>query len=376
MDKIFIEGVAHGGMGIGKIKGKVTFVHNALPNEIVYVEIIEDKKDFSIAKAINFEKTSKHRVEPKCEYYEKCGGCDFQHIAYDYQLKLKADILRSIFKRISKIDINDIKVVESKDIFHYRRRVKFQCAGKRWGLFQKKSKNPVVIEHCKIADKAINEFISGNDCIKKEIVLSDDNVVNKKESVLNLSDVVDNLYLIYEYGSFVQVNRDINLKMVKTVVDSIRQKNVNRVFDFFGGIGNFSIPLAAYGINVVSFDSNKGAVKSFNRNAKGLKLTNIAKSIRKNLIKPFDIDIKPPDCVILDPPRAGAKKVVEYIDRNKPEYVLYVSCEPSTLARDLITLKDSYIIEKVTLFDMFPQTHHFETLVELKFDQNKNGSLY
>ncbi len=370
MDRIFIEGIAHGGMGIGRINGKITFIHNALPEEIVFAEIIDDKKDFSIAKAVKFEKTSKHRVEPKCEYYEKCGGCDFQHIAYDYQLKLKADILRSIFKRIAKIDIgvDDIEVAASKDIFHYRRRVKFQCVGKRWGLFQKGSRKPVVVEHCKIADKAINEFISSNDCINKETVLSDDNVVNKKESVLNLSDVVDNLYLIYEYGSFVQVNRDINLKMVKTIVDSIRQKKVNKVFDFFGGIGNLSIPLAAYGINVVSFDSSKSALDSFNRNTKRLKLTNTAKSIRKNLTKPFNIDIEPPDCVILDPPRAGAKSVIEYIDRSKPKYVLYVSCEPSTLARDLIILKDSYIIDKVTLFDMFPQTHHFETLVELKLD--------
>jgi len=368
MDKIFIEGIAHGGMGIGKINGKIIFVHNALPGEVVYARIIEDKKDFFIAKAVKFEQISEHRVKPKCEYYENCGGCDFQHVDYDYQLSLKASILRSIFKRISKIDIgaNNVEIVASKDVFHYRRRVKFQCVGKRWGFFQKESKNPIVIERCQIAKEAINEFISNNDCINKEIVLSDDNVVNKKESILNLSDVVDNLYLTYEHGSFVQINKDVNLKIVKTVVDSVRRKGIKRVFDFFGGIGNFSIPLATYGINVVSFDSSKSAVKSFNNNVKRLKLTNIAKSVRKNLAKPLNFSIEPSNCVILDPPRAGAKRVVEYIAKNKPKYVFYLSCEPSTLARDLIMLKDSYIIDKVTLFDMFPQTHHFETLVELE----------
>ncbi len=365
MNKILIEDITHGGAGLGKIEGKIVFVEGALPGEIVFVEIVEDRKDYSIARVVEFEKTSNSRVKPACEYYGLCGGCDMQHAEYNCQVYLKKRILASTLKRIGGIDIENIYTVPSKKAFNYRRRVKFKCKGTNWGFYRKKSRDVVSVEYCFLSEDKINEYIKNSSCIDREIVLSDDNKINRDEMFLDLSEVVEGLYLTFGYGDFVQVNRDVNIKLVKMLVESIKDKGIKTVFDFFGGIGNFSLPLAASGVNVVSFDSNRHAVLSFNKNAGKFGLNRFAKSFVKNLIRPFNINTPPPQCVILDPPRTGAKRVIEYIINHKPEYVFYISCEPSTLSRDLKNLKDYYIIKKVILLDMFPQTHHFETLIEL-----------
>ncbi len=366
--ELIVEDISHGGHGVGRINSKVVFIKKALPGEILSVEIVEDKKDYSIANIVEIKSASKFRAKPVCKYYNLCGGCDFQHIDYLYQVELKKKILASVLRRIGNIEVDNIQVEECEHTFNYRRRVKFHCEGKKWGFFKERSNSVVTVKSCAIADNAINEYIKTKNCSKKELVVSDNGSVNAKIMFLDLSDVIPNLYLTYEYGSFVQVNRLINLKIIKAIVDNVKRCGAGSVFDFFGGIGNFSLPLAVSGIDVVSFDSNSKSVNSFNRNATRLNVSKTAKSVRKNLNRPFvyDYEGRLPRCFVLDPPRAGAKNIVNYIVENKPEYVLYISCEPSTLARDLRILNKCYTIKKVTLFDMFPQTHHFETLVNLE----------
>ncbi len=370
MNKIFIENIAHGGYGIGRIDGKIVFVEGALPKEELYINIFDNRKDYSVAKIVDILRASKYRIKPKCPYYGECGGCDFQHMEYDYQIELKKRIFVSTFNRIGNIDIKtgDIQTETSDCIFNYRRRVRFRCKGAWWGFLRKRSRDIVTVESCFIADKKINEYVRSGSCVDKEIVLSDDGLINKKNAFLDLTDVAKGLYLYYKYGSFVQVNRNINIKMIKVMSEEIRDKKIESVFDFFCGIGNFSLPLAVLGVNVAGFDSNKQAIDSFNGNAERLKVSKTAKAFVRNLNKPFlhPYKLHMPQCVILDPPRAGAKYVVKYLVEKRPQYVFYISCEPSTLARDLRILSNYYTMEKIVLFDMFPQTHHFESFVVLR----------
>ncbi len=365
MYRVSIENFAHNAKGIAKINGKIVFVSYALPNEIVDIDIVSQKKDYSIANLIDIKKPSKERIEPICKYYGLCGGCDLQHANYSYQLELKKFILKQTIKKIAKFDFNDIVVVASKNPFYYRRRVKFKCIGKEYGFNKKKSNEDVLIDRCVIADEAINDYISKNRCKNYEILVDDKGLINPKKGFLDLSFIKDGLYINYSPKAFVQVNRYINIKMIEALIDMVKKEHCSFVLDFFGGIGNFSIPLAAIGCDVVNLEYNKSALNSFKDSARMLNLSSKLKSKRINLFMPFNLKEKP-DCVVLDPPRSGAKRVMSYILNSKPKTVFYFSCEPSTLARDISSLLSLYDVEKMFLFDMFPQTHHFETLVKLK----------
>jgi 23S rRNA (uracil1939-C5)-methyltransferase len=366
MDKVIIENFAHNGYGVTHINNRVVFVENALPSEVVDIEIIQKKKSYYIAKAKNIVESSPFRVDPKCPYYGKCGGCDFQHIDYSYQLELKKNVLINILKRIGGIEYQNIDIISSNKSFNYRRRAKFQCNEKEWGFYKKESKDIVDISQCCIVDNAINDYIKQNSCSPEEIAVDDRGKINSKTMVLDFSFIKENLYLTYKSGAFVQVNKYINRELIKTVVDEVKKENIESLVDFFGGVGNFSIPLAALGIKTVNVDIDKKALYSFRKNLQRLSLDGIAKAKRANLNKTIDIDLDAAESVLIDPPRSGAKSVVQYILRIKPEFVFYISCEASTISRDLNLLKKDYLIEKVVLFDMFPQTHHFESFVKLK----------
>ncbi len=365
MYKVEIDGFVHNGKGVGRINGKIVFVECALPGEIVNVRTVKEKKDYISAEIVDIESRSQYRIEPKCPYYGACGGCNLQHVQYEYQLELKKGVLKNVLKRIAKIETDDIETVASDRVFNYRRRMKFQCKEKQWGLFKRYSREFIGVHGCAIADERINEYIKTTECHSMEIIVSDNGNINQKNMVLDLSSIKDGMYITYRNSSFVQVNREINLKIIKTLIGEIIQDGIENVFDFFGGIGNFSIPLAAMGVNVSNFEIDKKAIDSFLKNVKRLGLENRAKAFRKDLSKNFDFEYKFPECVVLDPPRSGAKSVVRYILKHKPDSVFYISCEPSTLARDLKILKKDYLIKKIVLFDMFPQTYHFETFVKL-----------
>ncbi len=365
MSVVKIEGFAHNAKGIAFIDKKVIFVDKALPGEIVDIEITQEKKDYAAAEIKDIIEISKYRKHPECLYYGICGGCDFQHAEYDYQLKLKKDVLKNILKRIGNIEIDNVEIVASNKEFNYRRRAKFHCLNEKWGFLKEKSSHAVEITGCSIVENGINGYIKNNKCTNKEIILSDNGRINPKNIILNLSEIREGLYLTYRAGAFVQVNADINIKVIKKLISEIEKEGINSVLDLFGGIGNFSIPLALFGKDITNVEIDKKALDSFVKNVKRLGLEKKAKAVRKNLNKDFELDIKKPECVIIDPPRSGAKIAIKYLTKIKPEFIFYVSCEPSTLARDLKELKNDYIIKKVALFDMFPQTHHFETFVKL-----------
>jgi len=363
--EVKIESFAHNGFGVGKLNGKVVFVDFVLPDENVLVEKFFENKDYIKAHPVKIIEASRFRVNPKCQYYGVCGGCDMQHIDYEYQLKLKKRVLVNTLRRIAKVEIGDVEVVKSKDDFFYRKRASFKCSDKDWGFYKKNSRDFVKIDRCAIIDENLNRFISSNECIGDGIEVDDFGHINAKKMLLNLNSIKEGLYIKYQRGDFTQVNKDVNLSLIETVKSNIMKDDIGSVVEFYGGIGNFSIPLLLEGLRVANVELNASSIKSFKNNVKRLGLEDSAFSFRRDLN--YNIDIPGNyDCALLDPPRTGAKKVVKWILKEKPKFVFYISCEPSTLSRDLKNLQNLYKIDFIKIFDMFPQTHHFETMVKMQ----------
>ncbi|WP_442905304.1 class I SAM-dependent RNA methyltransferase [Hippea sp. KM1] len=246
--------------------------------------------------------------------------------------------------------------------FGYRKRVDFSCLKGRWGFLKKGSSEFIGIDRCLLADDAINDYIKNNSCMRKtRIEIDDKGRINQKQMYL---DIGVGKPLTYRLGAFSQINRNINIKLIERITSIAKQTNSKTAIEFFCGIGNFTIPLSLNQISITALEWDKNAVLSLKDNIKAFGIKNIAIQ-RANLMQPFRINTEF-DLAILDPPREGARYVAEWLRRRKVNWIIYVSCEPSTLARDLFMLKESYTIESVELFDMFPQTHHIETLVLLK----------
>ncbi len=364
--RLKINGFANGAYGTGMLNGKIVFVENALPNEVVDIEITQEKKGFIKAVATEILKPSEYRTKPECPYYLTCGGCDLQHASYEYQLKLKQDVFVSTLKRIGKIELNEIpEIIPSEKQWYYRRRVDFKCRNGKWGFYKKSTNQFTPIRECKIANEGINEFIRNNRCFKYMRVQVDDyGNINTDEMMLNLNLEQP---LFYKKDAFTQINREINLKIIRDLLSEVSTINPSNILELFCGIGNFTIPLAKKGYKIYAVELDLPAISSLKRNVSNFDLKNVS-IIRKNLFEPFKIK-GGFDLVILDPPREGAKEVARWLLKKNVKHVIYISCDMATLSRDLNIIKNKYTLEKIKLYDMFPQTHHVESMTVLKLNK-------
>lgn len=410
--KLKIEKLIYGGYGLARTDEKVVFVKAGVPGDEVDVEIAEEKKSFDIAYINNILEPSKHRVDPQCEYFGKCGGCQWQNIDYQYQLKAKEQILKESIQKIAGINDFEIEpIVPSQNKYSYRNRVTLHIDtvnGKHiLGFKEEKSHKLVSIEQCTISSdnisnlvQKISKLITGYDAKKfpfEKIFISDigkipalslspkknssESEVNSlfyklKERIQGIDISIDNkeeknfefkvlgLKFISSPSVFAQGNSIINEQLIKTLIKWADLKKNENVMDLYCGYGNFSLNIARKVKQVLSIDNNKKAIKFAIKNAK-------LNSIRNCIFEDWDVNKylqrhKPKenqDLVILDPPRTGAKEIIKSIINIKPKKILYVSCNPTTLARDLKELITAgYKLKKIQPFDMFPQTFHIESL--------------
>ena len=376
------------GRGITYYNDKIVFVNNALPNEDVDIFITLDKKKYSVANVTKYNKISNSRIEPKCKYYGICGGCQLEHISYSDEVDYKTNYLNDIFKSVGvKIE----RIVTDND-YNYRDKITLKvnkCIG-----FNKINSNDIIsIDKCMIADNLINDKIKylkliDTTNIKEVIIKSFD---NKSMLVLNGSNPVDiskiskyfdtiyiNNKLVSGYriiatinnikyyiapNGFFQVNISIAEKMFKYIKEICVNKKAERILDLYCGCGSISLFIADSVKYVYGIELNKESIKDANDNKELNNITNVDFSCdTTDNIK----DITSFDTIIVDPPRSGlSKKVINKLLSSKIKNIIYVSCDPITLKRDLIYLKDKYNIESITTFDMFPNTYHVENVVTL-----------
>lgn len=394
---IEITDLSHNAKGIGKLNEKIVFVDGAVPGDIVNIKIIKDKKRYIDAKISNIIKKSSLRTKSPCPYFDKCGGCDLLNLSYENQLKFKYDKICNIINKYlnKKIKINNI--VSSNSNFNYRNKVTFQVKEKL-GFYGNNSYNIVEIDKCLISNEIINNSIkylkkldlkdiskiicrtNGNDLM----VIIETN--NDKLNIDCIKDISSSIYLkikdkyklIYgdEYiietigefkylvspDSFFQINLDVCEKLYSKVREYVgTNKNV---LDLYCGTGSIGI-FVNENNNVLGIEINKSATLDANKNKEINNTHNINFICGDSGKKIYNIDFKP-DVIIVDPPRAGLDDIaVQNIIKLGSKQIIYVSCDPMTLARDLNYLSENYNIDEITPFDMFPNTYHVECVCSL-----------
>ena len=410
------------GQGICKADGLVIFVKGMILDEEADVKIIADKKNLAFAIIDKMIKPSKYRIESKCPISYKCGGCDYRYIDYHYQLKLKKDVLVNTFKQ--GYIINDI--IEDDDPYYYRNKVQIPVREQKMGFYRKFSNDIVEFDDCLIESKIANEIIRDlkpllidlkidkyfrhilikhaqkTDEVMIGFIVNDFNfpnlskvtdfLVNKytniKSIILNLNNketnviLGDNEKLIYgrdyiydEYDgirvklslkSFYQVNYKQMLKLYSKIKEFARLKDSDEVLDLYSGIGTIALYLARFVKHITGVEIVEAAVLNAKDNARMNGIDN-ADFILADASKGMDEYIKNKNVVIVDPPRKGiSKELIDSFIKNKIERIVYVSCNPATLARDLELLEDYYTIGEIQPVDMFPFTTHVECVVSMQ----------
>jgi tRNA/tmRNA/rRNA uracil-C5-methylase (TrmA/RlmC/RlmD family) len=362
-----ITDIAFGGEGVARLNDFVVFVPFVLPGETVEVEITEVKKRFAHAKLISVLEPSPHRVSPSCRYFGECGGCQYQHMDYAAQLEVKRKQIVDLFQRVGRVPANAIEpVLPSPQAYGYRDKIMVRSQwdkfkrGLNIGFLRADNRLVVDVEECKIAEPALNEQLKqarahppprGGFKVVLRIVPEDWEIPP---------------------DSFFQSNLFLLPKLVEAVRECLRQSGARFLIDAYCGVGFFSIGLADLVERFVGVESDRRAVVAARNNAKRRQLTNgeycagLVEDQLSDLLTRFD---RNKTAVILDPPRAGCPPtVLNLLRETKPVQIVYVSCKPDTLARDLNILCGEGVFEvrRVVPLDMFPQTQHVECVTDLR----------
>ncbi len=395
-----IEKLDHFGRGIINIDGKTIFVENAYIGDEVCVEIIKQKKNFSIARVKEYVKYSDLRKKDYCKY--SCGGCDILELLYKEQLKFKEDKVQDILKRYLKEDIKVNKIIYDKDL-NYRNKITLHVKNNKIGLYKKESNEIVEISNCSLVDDKINKlidrlrlFISKNPNNISEIIIKttyyneamiifNGEIANKLvlkefndiESIFINDLCLKNRFIkdrIGEYDfylskdSFFQVNKFNTVNLYNEVKRLIKERHINDVLDLYCGVGTIGIYISKYVKNVIGVEVVEDAICSAYENKKLNNINNI--EFRCCKVEDCINEFKDIDLIIIDPPRSGlSKSVINSIVTINPRYIIYVSCDIMTMVRDLNLLNDNYQINEFTPVDMFPNTSHCESVCILERDK-------
>lgn len=397
MNEVKIEKFDNQGRGICYVDSKITFVPNTLPGEIVNIKITKESKKYNEAIVTDYLSVSKNRVESPCPYFSICGGCELLHSKYEDTIKYKKEKLENIISKYANIKSN-IEVIPSDNILSYRNKITLKIINKKIGYYKSSSHNLIEIEKCLLAEPAINSFISDIKYLEiknGEIVIrsnynnelliwikTKDNInpdVNYLKQHHKIAGIVINENSFYGDTSFIEI---INHQLFTVSYDSFFQINryiCSKIFDLINNhIDNNEIILDLYcGVGTLGINASKNAKKAFGieivKNAVLNAITNSKINKRDNIFYMLgDVSECLPkikdkvDTIIADPPRAGLDKITKNTIINfKPSKIIYVSCDPMTLARDLKELSVYYNVIDLKGLDMFPFTQHIESFVVL-----------
>lgn len=385
------------GRGISYINNKVTFIDKVVPEDIVEVELTKEKKKYNEAKLIKIIKPSPLRIDAKCPYFSKCGGCQFQNITYENTIKYKKEKIVNIFSK-HKISIFP-EVITNISSYNYRNKITLKVNNYKIGFYINKTHNLVEINKCLLANPAINASIplikrfnicNGEVTIRcnqnAEILIvinSQDNLnidTNYLKSKIKLVGIVvnnktyygenslfermNNLLYKISYDSFFQVNPFIASQLFQIIGDNIDSSD--KVLDLYCGVGTLSLMAAKKAQKVLGIEVVPNAIINalFNARINDLNNTQFVINDASTAISKINPDFNK---IIVDPPRSGlTKNIIDVLLKIKPDEIIYVSCDPQTLVRDFTLLSSIYEIKKSYILDMFSYTYHIECVCLLK----------
>jgi 23S rRNA (uracil1939-C5)-methyltransferase len=417
VETIEVTGIAAGGAGVGRLPdGRVTFVHRTAPGDVAEVEVVESRRRWTRSRLVRLLDPSPVRREAPCPHYDRCGGCTIEHLRYEAQLEAKRGIAGDALQRIGKLEVEPPPVAPSPSELRYRNRVSFTLRRGRDGVvagFHALEEPDVLVDirDCLLPEPALagawaalrdawgpeaRRLPSGEELRVTLRTTAAGAVTVAVEGGYapgrphELLDAVPELVAVWhrpdsadehrrlagqaavaeqwsedevELGGdvFLQVNREAAVELEAYVLERVRRTDPDRVVDGYCGVGLYARRLGRDGVDVVGIELHPAAVREAERGAPGSRF--LAGRVEDRLPEAL-----PADVVILNPPRAGlAAAVPEQLSAaGSAARVLYVSCDPATLARDLKRLKGSHRVVGVRSFDLFPQTAHVETVVELE----------
>ena len=421
-----IDGVTHDGRGIAAVEGKKVFVAGALAGENVRFIRRKRRRNFDEAELLEVLKPSPNRVEARCAAYGRCGGCSLQHVSGDEQRDIKFGTLKDNLQRIGKVEPGEWLQPLAGDEWHYRRRARLavkDVPGKGRVLVGFRERHaPFVtdMQRCEVISKPVDDLIEplsefiGQLSISARLpqieVAVAENAIALVFRVLDPPSDADmecfrtfgkqhdvrvwlqpggldslqlawpesdpgsltytlpeyNIEIAFEPIDFVQVNGDINRRMVHTAIDRLAPGPEDRVLDLYCGIGNFSLPLARKAGEVLGIEGERTLIARGNANAKRNGLANVSfRCADLSAIDGTESWVRERwDRVLLDPARSGAAEIVAQMRKIDPERIVYVSCHPGTLARDagILVNEHGYTLEAAGIIDMFPHTAHVESI--------------
>ena len=369
--QVIIEKLDNLGRGICYLNNKITFVENALPNEIVDIDLYKETKKYNLGKVKQYIKTSKNRTIPPCKYYNICGGCHLMHMSYQSQLSFKENKVKEILKKYGNIEENKIKDIVYSNEYGYRNKITLHTKDNKIGLYKRKSNDIVEINKCLLVNDNINNKIEQ---IREEKLCTNEDI-----TIRGLSDILTSLDKEKEYiidkicnkkfivsiESFYQINYKLVSSLYTKVISCLKDKNFNKVLDLYCGIGTIGIIASDYVKEVIGVELNKSSYLDALKNKELNRVNNI--EFINGKVEDHINEFNEIDAIIVDPPRKGLdKSIIDNIIKIKPKELIYVSCDPITLARDIKLLSTSYNIKEITPFDMFPNTYHCENITVLE----------
>ncbi len=421
--EITVEKLVHGGTGLARLDtGQAVFVAGVLPGERAVVTLRRKRKGFFEADLVEIITASGDRIEPPCRGETQCTGATWPHIAYPAQLRYKQDILLDTLSRIGGMaPERPLPILPSPRTDHYRLRTQFNVrtvAGtQRIGFFRPGSYSLIEVEDAFLIDPVINKTLQAVRALERRLpplqeihinatpsgkvhillftgqdtlpamdsffenlrsavpgVIGITGFANRKKTFAlgrnQLELEIEGLRMLATEGNFYQVNWEQNRNMVKTVIDFAGAGGTDTVLDLYCGIGNFALPLAKRAKKIIGIESGYSAIEDARGNASSNGIRNaefIADDMQKGLKTLIQNKLRA-EVIVLDPPRSGATlKTLERVLAFVPRTIVYVSCNPSTLARDLKYFHlFGFRLDRLQPIDMFPYTYHIECVAEMK----------
>jgi 23S rRNA (uracil1939-C5)-methyltransferase len=413
MPEIEISAMTFGPFAVGRQDGKAVMVSGAVAGDRLDVELVSERRDYAIAKIREIVRASAERRTAPCPYLPRCGGCDWQHIDYDAQVRFKGEVVARELGHALGVAIDSAGLVEPAPAeFGYRSRIRLRVGAKGALGFSSAGSNTIVeIDSCLVAEAGIRMPLHLARSLGKRVeeieVVRDgarevqvahlkkpatEEDIRRARNVLEFDgeiagivlragpsratvgdatisiELEDGLSIEVDADLFSQVNRAQNRKLVASMMEMAAIHESDAVLDLFCGAGNFSLPASRRGARVTGVDADAGAIAAASRNAARLNFRD-AQFVAMKASATADFLHRAryrPEVIILDPPRTGAPDLMDPIVKLRAASIIYVSCDVTTLARDLRVLTAAgYKINRVRGFDFFPNTHHVEIAVHM-----------
>lgn len=357
-----IDSLSNTGDGVGRFDGRVVFVPYTMPGDRLRATVTTDKRKFLLASLVELLAPSADRIQPPCKVFGQCGGCDWQHIPYQQQLQTKSDQVLDTLSRIGGLGhVPSLPIIVSSDPYFYRNRIQGVIRGSRFFQHRRGSHELVPVDTCHIADKRINEMVAAPLAQQAdgdvEIAIVDD-----QAQLFPLHDRATEL-------GFRQVNTAVSNRLDDLVLEILSQCQCANVYDLYCGRGGWTNRIAENypALQVTGVDSLSVNIEAATTAASRMALANVT-FIHASVEDSLSVLSSKDSVCIVDPPRSGLDSLVtRALCKKRPRDLIYISCHPASLARDLkILTEKAYRIITLQPLDMFPQTSHVECLVYLQ----------